>query len=199
MTWNDLLGTAGVALNQNQAISFDVNCTAGLDTTLLPNQEALLQAFAANATDSEGISIFAPTSVMMSQRSVTIDSKTGEDKIQWETVDESQMVGFHVYRTFDSRQVQASSYNNSESEWIQLTDQPLTALTTGRSAGNEYSSVEIPHPYNTSAPSKDWWLTSGSLMGRFFFGIIIREGALLLSLIEFVNRITRLLNVSAMP
>ncbi|MEM7127901.1 MAG: SdrD B-like domain-containing protein [Chloroflexota bacterium] len=128
MSWNDLLGTAGVTLNQNQAISFEVNCTAGLDTTLLPNQQAVLTGMAANASDSDGISIFAPTSVMMSQRKVQVDRSTGQVTISWQTTDESQMTAFNVYRKWAD-----------EVDWTLLNSTPLSAERTSESAGGQYT------------------------------------------------------------
>ncbi|MEM7132156.1 MAG: hypothetical protein AAF702_37970 [Chloroflexota bacterium] len=156
MTWADLLGTAAVTLNQNQAISFLVNCTAGLDTTLLPNQEAELMGMAANAADSDGIGIFAPTSVMMVERSVEYDTSTGRSTLRWQTSDESQMVGFHVYRRIEptalqSRFVQASRSSDKADEWIRLTDQPLVATSTGRSSGEIYEYVDQLDASQTSA------------------------------------------------
>ncbi|MEM7127911.1 MAG: hypothetical protein AAF702_16375 [Chloroflexota bacterium] len=129
LAWNDLLATAGnVTLNQNQAISFVVNCTTGLDTTLLPNQQAVLTGFAANASDSDGISIYAPTSVMMAQRTVQVNRATGEVTIVWATADESQMTAFNIYRQWAG-----------DDEWTLLNSSAIVAERSSQSDGSRYT------------------------------------------------------------
>ena len=127
--WNDLLATAGnITLNQNQVIAFDVFCIAGLDTTLLPNQQAALLATAANAADSDGISIFAPTAVFMAERGLQVDRATGQVTLMWSTADESQIVAFNVYRRWADNSV-----------WTRLNRTAIAAKRTGQSAGNSYT------------------------------------------------------------
>ena len=128
MIWNDLLGTAGVTLNQNDAISFVVDCTAGLDTTLLPNQQASFQAHAANASDLDGISIFAPTSVLMAERTMRVDRATGQVTLRWQTTDESQIAAFNVYRKWAG-----------ERHWTLLNSSAIVAERTSQSAGGSYA------------------------------------------------------------
>ncbi|MEM7127905.1 MAG: hypothetical protein AAF702_16345 [Chloroflexota bacterium] len=128
MSWADLLATAGnITLNQNQTISFEVNCTAGLDTTLLPNQQAELRAMAANANDADGISIFAPTGMMAGRQSVRMDRATGQVTLSWQTSDESQIVAFNIYRKLEN-----------EAQWHLLTNAPIVAQRASESAGNFY-------------------------------------------------------------
>ncbi|MEM7132158.1 MAG: hypothetical protein AAF702_37980 [Chloroflexota bacterium] len=128
MGWADLLGTAGVTLNQNDPISFVVNCTAGLDTTLLPNQQAELQAIAANASDSDGISIFAPTAVLMAERSIRVDRNRGQVTLVWQSTDESQVMAFNVYRRWVG-----------DSDWTLLNNTAIVAERSSQAEGGRYA------------------------------------------------------------
>ncbi|MEM7127913.1 MAG: hypothetical protein AAF702_16385 [Chloroflexota bacterium] len=147
MSWTDLLATAGgVTLNQNDAISFVVNCTAGLDTTLLPNQQAELQAIAANASDSAGISVFAPTGVLMAQRGIQVDRATGQVTIRWSTADESQIVAFNVYRQWVG-----------DKEWIQLNDTSIVAERSSQSDGGySFTDQLVEEVVAASAPDANY-------------------------------------------
>ncbi|MEM7128154.1 MAG: Ig-like domain-containing protein [Chloroflexota bacterium] len=127
LTWQDLLATAGVTLNQNDTIAFDVTCTAGLDTTLLPNQETTFRAIAANASDADGISIFAPTNVMMAQRTVSVDWATGHVTLTWQTANESQIAAFNVYRKLQD-----------DTAWTLRNGQVIVADRNRQSTGGHY-------------------------------------------------------------
>ncbi|MEM7127900.1 MAG: hypothetical protein AAF702_16320 [Chloroflexota bacterium] len=133
LKWTDLLATAGITLNQNQSISYDVTCTADLDTTLLPNQAAFFRAEAVDKSDSAEIGIFAPTSVTVAQRRVQFDADSGRVILTWSTADESQIAGFHIYRL--EQQVD----EDGGSEWIRLTEEPLSSQQTGRTSGATYT------------------------------------------------------------
>ncbi|MEM7129917.1 MAG: choice-of-anchor D domain-containing protein [Chloroflexota bacterium] len=128
MTWPNLLGTAGVILSQNDPISFQVNCTAGLDTTLLPSQQATLRAIAANGSDVDGISIFAPTNVFIAKRGLDVDRTTGQVLITWQTADESQIAAFNVYRKWAG-----------DKDWILLNSNAIVAERSGQATNGNYT------------------------------------------------------------
>ncbi|MEM7126497.1 MAG: SdrD B-like domain-containing protein [Chloroflexota bacterium] len=176
LSWNNILATAGgITLNQNQVISFAVNCDAGLDTTLLPNQQAELQAMAGGEIDSDGIGIFAPTGVVMSKRSLDYDASTGQVTLGWTTADESQIVGFHVYRLTekqtDSSRVTAASIGVVASEWMRLTEQPRIADSAGTSASNSYMFVDQLDPNQMEQVE-----TAGGQL-HYKLGVLTTEGS----------------------
>jgi uncharacterized repeat protein (TIGR01451 family)/fimbrial isopeptide formation D2 family protein len=138
--WSDLTADSphgiGHALAPNEVVEIVVEFTGRLDTTMLdPDSETINRVTAHNvfADDilpladqeaADGIAIFNPTSVLIKNRSVQLES--GVALLGWETVDESQIVAFNLYRFDDSGQR------------IQITTEPIEAKQSGQAIGATY-------------------------------------------------------------
>ena len=67
-----------------------------LNTTALPNNWTVNTAQAYTHTVTDTVRIFNPTNVVLASRDVTVED--GVVVLSWSTVDENDIVGFHVLR-----------------------------------------------------------------------------------------------------
>ncbi|MEM7535600.1 MAG: SdrD B-like domain-containing protein [Chloroflexota bacterium] len=104
IVWSDLTQAApngfGMDFGPNDVWDVVVEFVAALDTTSLPNSWTINTAQAFTHTVTDTVRIFAPTNVVVSNRHVVVE----EDIVvlSWSTVDETDLIGFHVLRIAES-------------------------------------------------------------------------------------------------
>jgi len=132
LTWNNLteVGASGFGMDLNPGATFEVvvEFSANLDTTGLPNDSAINMADSQGISDMAEVPIFTPTSVQLAAREATY--KNGNVILQWETADETDLVGFYIYRQLAG---------NDGEKRVQLTEELLVAKKSGSSSGEVYT------------------------------------------------------------
>lgn len=157
--WNDLTGTAasgfGVDLDVGQSFDLIVEFVGTTDTTGMPGGVTYNTATVRNAFyDPDGpggvppqpipdksatapAKIIAPTAVALAEASASYAD--AQASLRWRTLNESDLVGFHIYRSVDG------------GEAVRLTDGLIAAQKPGQSDGASYdytdASVETGKRY----------------------------------------------------
>ncbi|MEM7531246.1 MAG: hypothetical protein AAF639_03645 [Chloroflexota bacterium] len=133
--WSDLTqaGSNGFGRDLGLGDFFEVvvEFVAASDTSLLPGTQTINTAQAMTQTTSAPIRVYAPTNVVLVNRTVTQD---GDNVVlSWSTVNETEMIGFHVLRMekFASGEI---------SEPVRLTSDAelLLAHYAGKTNGSDY-------------------------------------------------------------
>jgi len=122
-----------------------------VDTTGLPNESTLNVAASQGITDSAEVQAFSPTSVDFIMREVAYEDE--KVVVRWETADESDVVGFHLYRAV---------VGNDEGTPIKLTPEMLIAEKSGNLSGASYTYED-----ESAETSVDY---------RYFVGILDTNG-----------------------
>jgi len=154
INWSNLTTTLG-DLNPGDSVAVVVNFMAWLDTTALPDSATINRATIWDEVDEEPVQIFAPTSVDFIMREVTYENE--KVIIQWETADETEVVGFHLYR-----EMVDDDGPEGKGELIKLTPEMLIAEKSGSSSGASYT-------YEDTS-------TQASVDYRYFVGILDIKG-----------------------
>ncbi|MEM7531930.1 MAG: SdrD B-like domain-containing protein [Chloroflexota bacterium] len=102
--WSDLTQSApngfGTDLDPGQSFDVVVNFLAGIDTSALPDSATINTAIVFTQTATDTLRVFNATNVVLSNREVNVETIDGQDMhvLTWSTVDETDLVGFHVLR-----------------------------------------------------------------------------------------------------
>jgi len=132
LVWSDLTTSGasgfGMDLNPGETFAVTVEFITKIDTTGLPNESTLNIASSQGITDTAEAQAFSPTSVEFTLREALYES--GKVVVRWETADESDVVGFHIYREV---------IGDDDSEPIKLTPEMLFAEKSGSPSGASYS------------------------------------------------------------
>jgi hypothetical protein len=78
--------------------------------------------------DSADVQILAPTSVLLAESGVSVES--GGVRIHWQTVNESAIAGFYLLR------------RGSDGSEVEVTSEMLAALSVGQPVGNDYTFID---------------------------------------------------------
>jgi len=166
LTWNDLTAAGstgfGRSLNPGETFSVIVEFIAALDTTGLPDESTVNIASSQGITDTAEVQAFTATSVELAQREIAYENSNVI--LRWETADETDLVGFHIYRQL---------VGNENDDLMQLTADLLVAKKSGSSSGAAYvyedETVLTPTDY------------------RYFVGIVDTNGLEIRSLLGSVT------------
>ncbi|MEM7531345.1 MAG: SdrD B-like domain-containing protein [Chloroflexota bacterium] len=132
IVWSDLTQTAPNGFGQDfgpgDVWDVMVEFVARLDTTPLPNGWTVNTAQVFTETDTDTVRIYNPTSVLLSNREVTAEADG--IVLSWSTVDETELVGFHVM-----------VIDEQSGDYIPLTSdaEMILAEQAGQSAGADYA------------------------------------------------------------
>ncbi|MEM7535290.1 MAG: hypothetical protein AAF639_24145 [Chloroflexota bacterium] len=132
IVWSDLTQAVpngfGIDLGPGDVFDVVVEFVAALDTTSLPNSWTVNTAQVYTHTVTDTVRIFAPTNVVLSSRDVAMTNDGVQ--LSWSTVDETELIGFHVM-TIDAQ----------SGEYMMLTDETemIMAQQAGLSAGADYT------------------------------------------------------------
>ncbi|MEM7539943.1 MAG: hypothetical protein AAF639_47760, partial [Chloroflexota bacterium] len=100
IVWSDLTQANpngfGQDFGPNDVWDVVVEFVAALDTTPLPDSASINTAQAMTHTVTDTVQIFNPTNVMLVNREVVLED--GVVVLSWSTVNETDLVGFHVMR-----------------------------------------------------------------------------------------------------
>jgi len=136
LVWNDLTSSGaagfGMDLNPGEAFEIMVEFITKVDTTNLPNESAINIATSQGITDSAEVQAFSPTSVDFVMSDISYENE--QVVLRWQTADESDVVGFHIYR-----EVVGGNGHEGESEPIKLTSEMLFAEKSGSPSGASYT------------------------------------------------------------
>ncbi|MEM7531761.1 MAG: SdrD B-like domain-containing protein [Chloroflexota bacterium] len=132
--WSDLTQNApngfGEDLGPNAAFDVEVAFVAALDTSALPNSWTINTAQAFTHTVTDTVRIFNPTNVVLASRDVTVEDDVVV--LSWSTVDETEIVGFHVLRLDEVGGVP-----------VRLTSDADIILAQGASTGADYRYEDV--------------------------------------------------------
>ncbi|MEM7535732.1 MAG: SdrD B-like domain-containing protein [Chloroflexota bacterium] len=148
IVWSDLTQNApngfGADFGSGDVWDVVVEFAAALDTTALPNTWTVNTAQVMTHTVTDTVRIYAPTNVVLSSRDVSVENIDGDDVVvlSWSTVNENDIVGFHVLRL-----------DEAGGDPVRLTSDEDIILAQGSSTGADYryedmmSDVDADHHY----------------------------------------------------
>ncbi|MEM7537942.1 MAG: SdrD B-like domain-containing protein, partial [Chloroflexota bacterium] len=142
--WGDLTQAApnGFGMDLGPGNHFDVivEFVAALDTSALPNTWTINTAQVYTHTVTDTVRIYNPTNVVLTNRDVSVEE--GQVVLSWSTVDENDLVGFHVLRL-----------DEASGEPVRLTSDEQIILAQGAANGADYrfedaaGNVDAEHHY----------------------------------------------------
>ncbi|MEM7532727.1 MAG: SdrD B-like domain-containing protein [Chloroflexota bacterium] len=149
VTWNDLTEANSNGFGQDLAPNgvFDVVVTfiAALDTSSLPNSATINTAQVYTHTVTDTVQILNPTNVVLSSRDVTVEMIDGDSVVvlSWSTVNENDIVGFHVLRLDKGE-------DGTMGDPVRLTSDADIIVAQGASTGADYRYEDVTGDVNAN-------------------------------------------------